>query len=292
MTAIQFIASRISRVVAAIVLATPFDASGQMADVRPTGFPATCAPGEVQVMLLGTYHFANPGKDAIKQSFDDVLQPRRQAEIAEVARRLASWNPDRVAVEWPWSYRDTTALRYAAYRAGTLPTSRNEVVQLGFRIAKSLGHDAVYGIDDDSFLDSNDSLKALDRRHPELKRMRDSITAVLQSATDTINAWMRQTSILEHLRRFNGDAALHAGNSFGMFGGFLGAGEENNYGGPQFLAKWYERNFDMAHNLTRIATPGVRRILVIVGVGHVPPLRNILDEAPQFCPVSPLPHLQ
>src|SRR5689334_20178334 len=39
----------------------------------PTGFPARCDPAEVQVMLLGTYHFANPGRDAVKQKVDDVL---------------------------------------------------------------------------------------------------------------------------------------------------------------------------------------------------------------------------
>ena len=44
----------------------------------------------------------------------------------------------------------------------------------------------------------------------------------------------------------------------------------------------------MAHNLTRMLRPDVKRILVIVGSGHVPPLRNLLDEAPQFCPISPL----
>jgi hypothetical protein len=77
-----------------------------------------------------------------------------------------------------------------------------------------------------------------------------------------------------------------------MFGGYLAAGEGSNYGGPHFLAQWYERNFNMAHNLTRLLEPGVHRILVIVGSGHVPPLRNLLDEAPQFCPVSPLPYLR
>jgi hypothetical protein len=97
---------------------------------------------------------------------------------------------------------------------------------------------------------------------------------------------------LQHLRRLNGDAALHGGNSFGMFGGYLSSGEGSNYGGPQFLAQWYARNLDMAHNLTRIVRPGVKKILVIVGSGHVPPLRNLLDEAPQFCPVSPLPYLE
>ena len=166
------------------------------------------------------------------------------------------------------------------------------MVQIGFRIAARLGHAEVYGIDDDSFLDLNDSLKAIDARHPEFKRTRDSITAILQAEAKETNAWMRNTTIVEHLRKLSSERALHGTNSLGMFGGYLMAGEGGNYGGPQFLAQWYARNFDMAHNLTRISVPGVQRILVVVGAGHVPPLRNLLDEAPQFCPVSPLPYLR
>ena len=44
--------------------------------------------------------------------------------------------------------------------------------------------------------------------------------------------------------------------------------------------------------LRRALRPGTRRVLVLVGSGHVPPLRNILDESPELCPVSPLPYLQ
>ena len=165
-------------------------------------------------------------------------------------------------------------------------------MQIGFRLAARLGHEAVYPIDDDSYLDLNDSLRAIDQRRPEFKRTRDSISAVLQKQAEEMNAWMRTTTIREHLLRLNSDEALHGGNSLGMFGGYLPAGEGNNYGGPQFLAQWYARNFNMAHNLTRIFRPDVKRILVISGNGHVPPLRNLLDEAPQFCPVSPLPLLR
>jgi len=266
-------------------------AHGQAVD-RPTGFPVVCATNEVQVTLLGVYHFANPGRDVIKQTVDDVLTPQRQEQLDSLVARLASWRPDRIAVEWPWSFADSTRARYERYRAGTLAPSRNEVVQIGFRLAARLGHAAVYPIDDDSFLDLNDSLRAIDQRRPEFKRTRDSIVVILQASADSNNAWRRQTTIVDHLRRLNSEQALHDGNSLGMFGGYLSAGEGANYGGPQFLTQWYARNMNMAHNLTRILQPNVKRILVIVGSGHVPPLRNILDEAPQFCPVSPLPLLR
>ncbi len=239
-------------------------------------------------MLLGTYHFASPGRDAIKQDIDDVLEPKRQAELEDLVTRLASWHPDRIAVEWPFSQTDSARARYARFVANRLAPNRNEVVQIGFRTAARLGHEAVYPIDDDSFLDLNDSLRAIDQRRPEFKRTRDSISAVLQKQAEAMNAWMRTTTVREHLLRLNSDGALHGGNSLGMFGGYLSAGEGNNYGGPQFLAQWYARNFNMVHNLTRMLRPDVKRILVIVGNGHVPPLRNLLDEAPQFCPVSSL----
>lgn len=271
----------------ALLLTTSSSLLAQAPD-RPTGFPVTCTTTEVQVMLLGTYHFANPGRDVVKQDIDDVLQSNRQRELDDLVSRLAAWRPDRIAVEQSISRTDSVTARYARYLAGTLAPSRNEVVQIGFRLAARLGHDAVYPIDDDSYLDTNDSLKAVDGRRPEFKHVRDSIVAILRSEAAATNAWMRTTTIRDHLIRVNSDSALHGGNSLGMFGGYLAAGEGQNYGGPQFLSQWYARNFNMAHNLTRLLRPEVKRILVVVGSGHIPPLRNLLDEAPQFCPVSPL----
>lgn len=280
----------------AVVALLPFCAiatasQGQRADDRPTGFPAVCAPIEVQVMLLGTYHFANPGQDAVKQQVDDVLTPRRQAELEDLVARLERWQPDAIAVEWPLSFADSTQARYERYLARTLTPSRNEVVQIGFRLAARLSHAAVYPIDYQMPI-GNDSIGTLAARRPDLKRARDSILTALQATADSNALRMQNMTIVEHLVAANSEDALHGGNSQSMFGSFLPAGDGANYGGPQLLAKWYERNIRMAHHLTRIRQPNTRRILVIVGSGHIPPLRNILDEAPQFCPVSPLPYLR
>jgi hypothetical protein len=73
MSGFHLLTARIDRAIVVFLLVTTLSgyASAQLAE-RPTGFPVACAPGEVQVMLLGTYHFANPGKDVIKQNYDDV----------------------------------------------------------------------------------------------------------------------------------------------------------------------------------------------------------------------------
>ena len=273
-----------------MLLAVAAGAPPLAAQQLPTGFPATCKPDEVQVMLLGTWHFDGSNTDAVATESEDVLTPQRQAELEALSERLARWAPEQIAVEWPASYADSTHTRYRRYVASGTSRDRNEVVQVGFRLGRRLGHATVHPIDHQMGL-GNDSLAALMQRRPDLRRHSDSMTAVLRVRSDTALARQRGLPMIQRLREANTEEALHGGNSFGMFGAFLGAGEGGNYGGPRLLARWYERNFIMAHNLTRVLRPETRRVLVLVGSGHVPPLRTALDESPHFCPVSPLPYL-
>lgn len=281
----------IRRTLAAFLAAAVLAAAPATAQERPTGFPAACAPNEVQVMLLGTWHFAGSTTDAVRARAEDVLTPRRQAELEELADRLARWAPEQIAVEWPFSFADSTTGRYTRYAATGATESRNEVVQVGFRLARRLGHPTVHPIDHPMPI-GNDSIEPLYARRPDLKARGDSLLALLQRRSDSAAAHHEPKTIVERMREANTDEALHGGNSLGMFGAMLPAGEGDNRGGPQLLARWYERNLMMAHNLTRVLRPQTRRVLVIVGSGHVPPLRNVLDESPDFCPVSPLPYLQ
>ena len=276
--------------IAALLVCAPAGRA-QTALPTPTGFPAACAPGEVEVMLLGTYHFANPRQDAVNPDIDDMLAPKRQTELEDLAGRLARWQPQQVAVEGQFEDAAAWQSRYGRYRAGTLEPSRNEIVQIGFRLAHRLNHPAVYPIDYQMRI-GNDSIGALYERRPDLQAMGDSIQAILQARTDSADAVRESTTVTQHLRQINSEEGLHGGNSFAMFGALMPAGEGANYGGPQVLAKWYDRNIRMVHHLHRIQQPGTERILAIVGSGHVPPMRNLLDEDPRFCPVSPLPYLQ
>src|SRR5205085_1162806 len=96
---------------------------------------ASCGPGSAKMMILGTYHFNNPGLDSRNLEADDVLSARRQRELEDLANRLLRFAPTKVMVEAP--YRDAgTIAAYRQYLLGTHKLSRNETEQIGFRVAK------------------------------------------------------------------------------------------------------------------------------------------------------------
>ena len=89
---------------------------------------ATC-----YVMVIGTYHMSNPNPDMHDARSDDVLAPKRQAEIARIVNGIAHFRPTVVDAEWR---RDVADKRYPAYLSGMLAPSRDKSVQLGFRLAR------------------------------------------------------------------------------------------------------------------------------------------------------------
>ncbi len=65
---------------------------------------------------------------------DDVLLPKRQQEIAQLLDVLKRFHPTMIAIE-----SDPDGARpqqYTDYLAGTHTLSRNEIEQIGFRLAK------------------------------------------------------------------------------------------------------------------------------------------------------------
>ncbi len=80
------------------------------------------------------------------QGSDDVLAPTRQSEIEQVIAALMRFRPTKIAVEAGFNDR-RVATRYADHLAGTHELTRNETEQLGFRLAKRLGHETVHPVD-------------------------------------------------------------------------------------------------------------------------------------------------
>lgn len=69
-----------------------------------------------QLVLLGTYHFANPGLDVVQVKTDDVLGDRRQAKIRAVVDRLKTYQPDYLFIEYLPSQQGHIDSLYGQYR--------------------------------------------------------------------------------------------------------------------------------------------------------------------------------
>lgn len=105
---------------------------------------STTVADRTQVLVLGVYHMANRGHDIYNMRADDVLSPKRQLEIDQLIEVLKKFNPTKIAIEAdllsPTNPTTTERPRqYAEYLAGKHELSRDEVEQIGFRLAKELG---------------------------------------------------------------------------------------------------------------------------------------------------------
>ena len=254
------------------------------AGAQPPPFPEP----EAKVLLLGTFHFKDAGLDSYKPQFDiDIQSPERQAELAAVIEALARFEPTRIAVEVKPERQAVIDQRYQAYGRGEFELTSNEIYQLGFRLAKKLGHERVYAVDAearyyDDWIDAdkwardNDQAKRLDpiwdMRYEGLYRKGDK-----QKTEQTLTETFLQMNTEERLLQGHGHylvGAFEVGDPNG--------GANEHYPGADSTTGWYNRNLRIFANLQRLLENKDERILVIIGAGHVPILRHAVQASPQF----------
>jgi hypothetical protein len=261
----------------AIVLAAVWPSAAQAQSLSDDDRP--------QVMVLGTFHFANPGRDIVKFEVADVLSPAKQAEILDVIETLARFQPTKIAIEDLPSAAPRIDSLYDAYRAGQHMLSRSESEQLGFRLAARLEHARLYPIN--HFADSPfEAMMAYAEEHDPA--FLEFVEAEMLRATEESNRRQREHTIGEILRMTNDPGGLAADH--GVYMRFVRVGAVDTFIGADVTAKWYERNIKIFANLQRIAEPG-DRILVVYGSGHAPILRDLVTYDRGMDLVEPLEYL-
>src|SRR5215211_4826967 len=53
---------------------------------------------QAEILILGTYHMANPGHDVFNMEADDVTSPKRQQEITQLIDVLKKFRPTKIAI--------------------------------------------------------------------------------------------------------------------------------------------------------------------------------------------------
>lgn len=249
----------------------------------------SCNENKAQILILGTFHMHNPGLDTFNIEADDVLKPKRQQEISELLEKIARFNPTKILIES--AYRDTRwTNNYKKYLAGEYELGRNEIEQLGFRLAKRFNHSSLYPIDFPMWMNGLmpneiEEPKATAPKptpspspSPKTEAPKQPIPAYIQKKDEI----MRTGTILEILRHLNSQEYIKPSHE-GYMNMLLPNDNIAIYARTDLVTNWYKRNLRMWTNINRVTEFPKDRVLLIVGSGHLKILRDFAEDSPYFC---------
>lgn len=239
---------------------------------------------DADLLILGTFHFKDAGLDNYKPEVDvDVMSEARQAELATLLNLLAAYQPTKILIEVDLDRDGEFNKRYSAYLEDEYELGPNEIYQVGFRLAKRMGHTRVYAIDADGrdYPDLPDDLEAYAKSHGQANLMQspwgDRYTA-LYRAEDQAKA---SQTLVETLVYMNDPDRLRLGHGHYVLRS-IGVGQGDEYpGADQLTGWWYNRNLRIFANIVRVTEPG-DRLLLVIGAGHVPILKQAADSSPEY----------
>jgi Family of unknown function (DUF5694) len=234
---------------------------------------------KTKVMLLGCFHFDNPGLDVAKFENADVLSAKRQQEIRQVLDKLEQFKPDKIFVEVPVEMQAKLDSNLLKYKAGKLVLKATETHQLGYRLAKELNLPTLYAVDYsgadfpfDSLVNSATEAKQFNL----LGFMKTSIDSIQQE----FNKSLKKNTIREMLLEQNSKATVDF--QVGSYFDFLVAGKEGNHVGSYLTSEWWRRNMIIYENILKRMTGKEERILVIFGSGHTALLQEMMKYNKSF----------
>lgn len=251
----------------------------------------TTDPQAVQVMVVGIWHFDNPGQDLANVKTVSVLTPERQAELTKAVAAIAAFRPSAIVVE-----RETDAPGYvdpafAKFDDAALASNPDERVQLGYRLAKAAGVTRVHGVDEqpsdgepDYF--PFDKLQTLAEATGQGERLGADIGAA-QAMSERFAAKQKSMTISQMLIEANTGEMSDAAFYYGTFRYDRGEAQP----GAELQAYWFMRNAKIFSKIAQVAKPG-DRIVVVYGAGHKFWLDHFANETPGFVSVDPALYLK
>jgi len=226
-----------------------------------------------QIMILGSYHMANPGKDYANLRSDDVLAPARQAQIRSVVDALAAFGPTKIAVETSADRQHEIDEAYDAFCRGDRALLPNEREQIGFRLAHQLGHARLHAVDYLLPLDIG-NLFAWGSANG-YGDLIGSLQAEIATYMGSLQTAIASASVADILVKVNDQQSdrLH-----GLYLAMATIGAGAAQPGAEMAAAWYTRNLRIFANVAQLVQTPDDRILVIFGSGHGPLLRQFVRE--------------
>ena len=233
--------------------------------------PDVTSQAPAKVMMMGVFHFANPGRDMVKSGVINVMTKDNQAYLDELATRLAAFHPTDVLLECEPSEQAVFQKKFDSYKDGTFSLTSNETYQIGFRVAKAAGIDKVTCFDEGNVgWDAEPMFDYIKKHDPA---MQASMDAMFKSLSERSDREQHTLSLPQLLQLTNNAVGDRENKGMYLLTNAVDAG--GSFAGADASASWWHRNFRMYANVQKAAAPG-HRVLVVAGAGHTAILKDLL----------------
>lgn len=238
-----------------------------------------------KVLLLGSFHFGYPNLDGHKtdsSKYIDVMSAKRQQEMSELVEVIKQFKPTRIYIEWYNQARIDSL--YKEYRNNRFKLGRNEIYQLGFRIASEMNHSKLYTVDEQPFSHANRNkyvwIDSLWSSRIPVDSLRDQYWDArykeFYTASDSAELSL---SMLEIFLFLSQPAIQNRSHGHYLVSGFNTVSHQ----GPDALALWwYNRNLRIFNSILKTRPTSEERIIVLFGNGHMPILKHCFQASPEF----------
>ena len=233
----------------------------------------------IEVLVLGSFHFKNVPE------FYDMKATEKQREIKTLVNNLVEFKPDKIALEFERKDSNYVDSLYRAYRNDNHELKVNEREQVGFRLAKQLGHQKVEAIDYQKPWGMDKTLEWAKKNDPQFVEFVQNWQHK-NARMDSI--LFKNKTVSQILSLMAGDAYLDRIQEARMR--MLEVGADKNYIGVEPVASVYKRNMRIFANITSIAEPG-DRILIVYGAGHSYFFNEFISQHSDMKLVDPIQYL-
>lgn len=279
------------KMIACFSILFPLSSSAQKVDweklrsIQPDKILLSGERKPTKVLLLGTFHFGYPNLDGHKtdsSKFVDVKSPQRQKELEELAGVIKRFKPTRIYVES--SDQGWIDSLYGEYVKGHYKMGRNEIYQVGFRVAGQMKHPKLYAVDTwpfshefqkqykwiDSLWEDKTAVDSLRDKYWDKKY------SAMYTASDSIHTVL---TMLENFLLMAEPSTIQRMHGHYLCGGF---NTESTAGPDAMSVWWYNRNLRIFNNVLKTKPTAADRIVVLFGNGHMPLLRHCFYSSPEF----------
>jgi len=237
---------------------------------------------KIKIMLVGTYHFANPGRDKFNINVDDYSTPERQKQIQEVNNSLAKFGPEKIFLESNAKYQAQADEHFQQYKEGKVEITGkmlNERLQIGEKLAKQLNNKHIYAADADGKWLGQQVEHYADSANLGYYK---NFVKVFSEYITYYNQYVSTHTVKQNLAYINHPQELLNHNHIMYNNIFPRVGAGAGYIGAELVGEWYKRNIKIYANILKNVAPTDKRIMVLFGSGHIHILKQLFKDNLDF----------